>query len=806
MKSSSEILKKYFGYDSFRPLQEEIISELLNGKDAMVLMPTGGGKSLCFQIPALMLEGTALIISPLISLMKDQVDALRTNGISASFINSSMSRDEETAEIEKCLRGEIKLLYLSPERAMADLTGWLAQLKVSLIAIDEAHCVSQWGHDFRPVYKVLHQLRESFSNAPLITLTATADKLTRIDILSLLGLREPKQFVSSFDRPNISLAVKFGMNKRDKIRDIYQFISKHKNESGIIYCTSRASTEEVAIDLKEFGIDAKCYHAGMSSDDRTKVQEDFINDEVQVVCATIAFGMGIDKSNVRFVLHYNLPKALENYFQEIGRGGRDGLKCDTILYFSIGDLIMLRKFAEESGQPQINLEKLERMKEYAEAQICRRKILLNYFGENLRENCNNCDVCGNPPKHFDGKLIAQKALSALKRIDLEGKKAGAHLLIDVLRGMRNQEVLLPGLDKIKTYGAGADMSAKEWSHYILQMIQIGLMEIAYDDGNTLRITSFGDLVLKGTVPLSLVIPTIEETKIRITKSKVHPYSNRFSEPTSISLFETLRQLRKEIANKINVPPHAVFSDSVLVEMEEQQPMTEDELMKISGLTESKLSQFGNQFLSAITNFKKYKPKYNVDEILSEENLKRYMIELKEKGIKFTRSAIGKLLTGSNSGRFPEEVKSLSFFGLLENKMTATDVGKRINEFYRPYVTEENAKRNNETTGANDYRNSLADNFFSKETFNQLSESQRKSLKENIDAIPFSKPTELMTNAELIEKRKTHPRHMELWSEREKEIITKAIRYTNDLHFLIHSFGRNEASIRATVGNILLEKN
>lgn len=602
MKSSSEILKKHFGYDSFRPLQEEIISELLNGKDAMVLMPTGGGKSLCFQIPALMMEGTALIISPLISLMKDQVDALRTNGISASFINSSMNRDEENMAIEKCMRGETKLLYLSPERAMADLKGWLPRLKLSLIAIDEAHCVSQWGHDFRPVYKVLHQLRESFSNVPLITLTATADKLTRIDILSLLGLRSPKQFVSSFDRPNISLAVKFGMNKRDKIRDIYQFITKHKNESGIIYCTSRASTEEVALDLKELGIDAKCYHAGMSSDDRTKVQEDFINDEVQVVCATIAFGMGIDKSNVRFVLHYNLPKALENYFQEIGRGGRDGLKCDAILYFSIGDLIMLRKFAEESGQPQINLEKLERMKEYAEAQICRRKILLNYFGENLRENCNNCDVCGNPPKHFDGKLIAQKALSALKRIELEGKKVGGNLLIDVLRGMRNQEVLLPGLEKIKTYGAGADMSAKEWSHYILQMIQIGLMEIAYDDRNTLRITSFGDLVLKGTVTLSLVIPTIEETKIRISKDKIRS-KKVVVEEDDTSLFEVLRKIRKEIASERGVPPYVIFHDKTLRLMEEARPMTLEEMLDISGVSQTKINLFGKKFLNAIIDYR-----------------------------------------------------------------------------------------------------------------------------------------------------------------------------------------------------------
>ncbi len=604
MLKASEILKKYFGYDTFRPLQEEIISQIINGGDAMVLMPTGGGKSVCYQIPAMLMEGTALIISPLISLMKDQVDALRTNGINASFINSSMSRDEENFEIGKCLNGETKILYLSPERAVTDMLGWLKQLKLSLIAVDEAHCVSQWGHDFRPVYKDLFKLRENFSDVPLITLTATADKLTRIDILSLLGLKNPKQYVSSFDRPNISLAVKFGMNKREKIRDIYQFITKRKNQSGIIYCTSRASTEEVAMDLKELGINAKNYHAGMSSEDRTKVQEDFINDEIQVVCATVAFGMGIDKSNVRFVLHYNLPKAIENYFQEIGRGGRDGLKCYTILYFSIGDLIMLRKFAEESGQPQINLEKLERMKEYAEAQICRRKILLNYFGENLRENCNNCDVCGNPPQHFDGKLLAQKALSALKRIDLAEKKVGTQLLIDVLRGMRNQEVLIPRLNEIKTYGAGSDLSAKEWSHYILQMIQIGLMEIAYDDGNTLRITSFGDLVLKGTVPLSLVIPNFEEEKIRITKTKTRSRQKEIVEVEDDSLFEVLRKIRKQIASEKAVPPYVIFHDKTLRLMEEAQPLTDEEMLDISGVSMAKMNSYGRKFLHAIIDYTK----------------------------------------------------------------------------------------------------------------------------------------------------------------------------------------------------------
>ncbi|WP_195639818.1 DNA helicase RecQ [Bacteroides stercoris] len=600
-----QTLKTYFGYDSFRPLQEEIIRHILDGNDALVLMPTGGGKSICYQLPALLREGTAVVVSPLISLMKDQVEALCANGISAGALNSSNDETENAALRRACTEGRLKLLYISPEKLLAEANYLLRDMHISLFAIDEAHCISQWGHDFRPEYAQMGILHQQFPHVPIIALTATADKITREDIIGQLHLNHPRTFISSFDRPNLSLTVKRGYQQKEKSKTILDFIARHPGESGIIYCMSRSKTESVAQMLQKQGIRTSVYHAGLSPSLRDKAQDDFINDRVQVVCATIAFGMGIDKSNVRWVIHYNLPKSIESFYQEIGRAGRDGLPSDTLLFYSLADLILLTKFATESGQQNINLEKLQRMQQYAESDICRRRILLSYFGEIADHDCGNCDVCKNPPERFDGTVIVQKALSAIVRTD---QQIGTGVLVDILRGNMSPEVVGKGYQQLKTFAAGRDVPARDWHDYLLQMLQLGYFEIAYNENNHLKITSAGSDVLFGRTTARLVVIRREEAnetkRGRKRKETVPAQELPLGLPNTENeaLFEALRKLRKRLADEEALPAYIVLSDKVLHLLSTSRPTNLEEFGNISGIGEYKKKKYGKEFINLIRKY------------------------------------------------------------------------------------------------------------------------------------------------------------------------------------------------------------
>ena len=600
-----QTLKTYFGYDSFRPLQEEIIRHILDGNDALVLMPTGGGKSICYQLPALLREGTAVVVSPLISLMKDQVEALCANGISAGALNSSNDETENAALRRACTEGRLKLLYISPEKLLAEANYLLRDMHISLFAIDEAHCISQWGHDFRPEYAQMGILHQQFPHVPIIALTATADKITREDIIRQLHLNHPRTFISSFDRPNLSLTVKRGYQQKEKSKTILDFIARHPGESGIIYCMSRSKTESVAQMLQKQGIRTAVYHAGLSPSLRDEAQDDFINDRVQVVCATIAFGMGIDRSNVRWVIHYNLPKSIESFYQEIGRAGRDGLPSDTLLFYSLADLILLTKFATESGQQNINLEKLQRMQQYAESDICRRRILLSYFGEIADHDCGNCDVCKNPPERFDGTVIVQKALSAIVRTD---QQIGTGVLVDILRGNMSPEVVGKGYQQLKTFAAGRDVPARDWHDYLLQMLQLGYFEIAYNENNHLKITSTGSDVLFGRATARLVVIRREETnetkRGRKRKATVPAQELPLGLPNTENeaLFEALRKLRKRLADEEALPAYIVLSDKVLHLLSTSRPTNLEEFGNISGIGEYKKKKYGKEFINLIRKY------------------------------------------------------------------------------------------------------------------------------------------------------------------------------------------------------------
>ncbi len=595
--ATSELLERHFGYKTFRPQQQEIIEHVLAGKDAVVLMPTGGGKSLCYQIPALALDGLTVVISPLIALMKDQVQALQANGIAAAFINSSLNFDEEREIDERLENGEIKLLYLSPERLFApNVLEWLARLNVKLFAIDEAHCISSWGHSFRPEYKKLNAIKQRFPHIPVIALTATADRAVRGDIAQHLGMRNERMFVSSFDRPNLSLAVLPGV---DRWKAIQRIMSRHAGKCGIIYCGSRDATEKLAGKLQKIGVRADYYHAGRTAEDRNEVQDEFISGKLHVICATIAFGMGIDKSDVRFVIHYNLPGNLESYYQEIGRAGRDGQPSETILFYSYADVQGQMYHIEKVEDPQykrILIAKLDRMKEYAEAQVCRRTILLSYFSESTGEPCGNCDVCKDPPKYFSGTLLAQKALSAVVRCK---EQLSMSVLIDVLKGTRSAEVVENRFDTVKTFGAGGDVSAFGWMMFIQQMLQYGLLEIDYKAHYHLKVTDAGQSVLRGEREVRLVTPdTIKERQERTKKQAAAP-TNEPSSGASADLLQRLKDLRKIVAKEIAKPAYIVFSDATLIDMAEKRPTNVYEFRLVSGVGDHKVKQYAERFLAEI---------------------------------------------------------------------------------------------------------------------------------------------------------------------------------------------------------------
>lgn len=599
MKTPIEILQKYFGYSNFRLEQANAIENVIAKKDTFVLMPTGGGKSLCYQVPALVLEGTAIVISPLIALMKDQVDALRVNGISASYINSSMSSFEQNETLNQLKKGELKLLYVAPEKLSADngsFLKFLNDINISLFAVDEAHCVSHWGHDFRPDYLFLNGLKNQFPKTPIIALTASADEITRKDIIKQLNLKEPLILVSSFDRANIKY---FVQPKKSVLQNIIQYINEHPDDSGIIYCLSRKGTEEMANNLRENGINSAYYHAGLSSIERAKVQDDFIKDKIRVMVATIAFGMGIDKSNVRFVMHADLPKNIESYYQETGRAGRDGLPSEAILFYSNADVIKLKRFALIEGneeQSDLMLKKLQQMTDFAEMQKCRRQYLMEYFGEKHDGNCNSCDYCLSNFETWDATLDSQKLLSAVFRLK---ERYGKNLIIDFLRGSKSVKIT-DDMRSLPTYGIGINNDKNYWQNLIKQLFINNYLAESKDEFPVLKLTEESKLILFKNKKVEL--QKVKELAKAVTVKEIETQYSETELSHNSELFDKLRNIRREQAEKENVPPYVIFSDATLMELATYLPQTKEELNEISGFGTFKIEKYGELFLSVIVEF------------------------------------------------------------------------------------------------------------------------------------------------------------------------------------------------------------
>lgn len=601
MKTPLQILQQYFGYDNFRLEQANAVENVISKRDTFVLMPTGGGKSLCFQVPALVLEGTAIVISPLIALMKDQVDALRVNGISAAYINSSMSAFEQNDTLNQLKQGNLKLLYVAPEKLSADNGAFLKLLNdvnISLFAVDEAHCVSHWGHDFRPDYLFLNGIKRQFPEIPIIALTASADEITRKDIIKQLNLQEPLVLVSSFDRANIKY---FVQPKQSVLQNIIQYLNEHPNDSGIIYCLSRKGTEEMSNNLKENGINSAFYHAGISSVERAKVQEGFLKDKTRVMVATIAFGMGIDKSNVRFVMHADLPKNIESYYQETGRAGRDGLPSEAILFYSYGDVIKLRNFAMVEGneeQSDLMLQKLKQMSDFAEMQKCRRQYLMEYFGETHDGNCNSCDYCLSDFETWDATTDAQKLLSAIFRLK---ERYGKNLIIDFIRGSKSMKIT-DFMRSLPTYGIGNTQDKNYWQNLLRQLLMNGFLSESNEEFSVLKLNEESKLILFKNKKVNL--KKVKEQAKAVTVAEIETDYSTPDFDANEDLFAELRTLRREIAERENVPPYVIFSDATLLELSAYLPNSKEELSQISGFGAFKIEKYGKIFLPTIIEFSK----------------------------------------------------------------------------------------------------------------------------------------------------------------------------------------------------------
>lgn len=591
------MLHRFFGYKSFRTGQLDVITTLATGHDTVVIMPTGAGKSICYQIPALMCDGCAVIISPLVALMNDQVTSLVANGIPAAAFNSAQDDIHNRQVMDLLGQGKLKLLYISPESFLKYAPLWNQEINISFIAIDEAHCISQWGHDFRPGYIKLNEIRTSlFPDRPLMALTATADRLTREDMIRQLNMAEPQIFIGSFDRPNISIEILPAPDKRRKLRIISDLIRHNPADSGIVYCLTRKLTEQMAASLMTAGFKAASYHAGMNVDSRNHVQTAFRNGELQVVCATIAFGMGIDKSNIRWVVHNNMPANIESYYQEIGRAGRDGQPAKALMFYSTQDIITHRFFLEESGQPAIKGEKLNRMIELTQSRICRRRVLLNYFNQVTAHNCGNCDVCHNPPATFNALRHVQMALSAIIR---SGQSIGTTMVIEILRASRSDEVARRGLDRIPTFGVGRDIPGHTWRHILTQMLLGGIIDVCPDKGGILLVTDYGRQLLKSTAPLPLPV----EPETEYGKSRYNSRSGTANAPKSAEdiLRDKIIELRRSLSKKEGIPPYMIFSDTTVSELVQTKPRDIRQFETIEGISVHKCARYWSRISKALGN-------------------------------------------------------------------------------------------------------------------------------------------------------------------------------------------------------------
>lgn len=592
LDAATTALNSVFGYNEFREGQQDVIACALNQQDCLVLMPTGGGKSLCYQVPALVLPGITLVVSPLISLMQDQVAQLEALGVSAAFLNQSQSKEQQLQIYQKLHQGQIKLLYVAPERLMnGDFVERLQHLQISLFAIDEAHCVSHWGHDFRPDYFRLAKLKQLFPAVPMMALTATADMATRHDIVKQLGLIQPYIYTGSFDRPNIRYTLE---EKFKPLSQLMRYLKQQPNQSGIIYCGSRKRVDDLSEKLADAGFNVAGYHAGLEQETRSFIQSEFARDNIQIVVATVAFGMGINKPNVRFVIHYDIPKNIESYYQETGRAGRDGLSAEAVMYFDPADVPRIKRFFEEIDNEQrrrVEEHRFNAMASFAEAQTCRRQILLNYFSEYQQNPCGNCDICLNPPKQFNGTEAAQKALSCVYRVE---QKFGMGYIVDVLRGANTQRIREHNHHQLSTFAIGKDKSHEYWLSILRQLVHLGLLQQDITQGSVLKLTEAARPVLRGEFALKLAEPRLEAKHVYSDKLARFSYDKK--------LFAKLRALRKELADAEDVPPYVVFNDATLAEMAQKLPTTDSEFLKVSGVGFTKLNKYGAYFLNAIRNY------------------------------------------------------------------------------------------------------------------------------------------------------------------------------------------------------------